>query len=494
MKILRNVFFLYGRLIISMVISLYTSRVVLSELGIVDYGLYNVVGGVVVMMAFLNHAMTASTQRFLTFWAHDKEYQQRVFNNSRTIHVVLAIVVLILGETVGLYVLKNYILIPPEREFAIGLVYQFSLFSFLTTILNVSNNAMMVAKEELKFFSLFGVLETFLKLLGAYLLIFMIHDRLIVYSFFNFLIALIIFISTFFFTRKRYSIVKHSNYGIDKRLSKEMAAFAGWNLIGVYAGLGYIVGVNILLNLFFGAYINAARAVAFQVQNAINMVVSNLQLAFNPGIVKNYSEGKENEYLSLFYLSSKMSFSILLILVIPVYLNIDFILQLWLKEVPGFAAIFIKIILIEILINCLSGPMHNLLQATGKVKIYQIIVSSLLLLNMPISYILLRNNYGPEFTFLVSLVISFLALILRIGLLKYIINFNLKHYWSTVAYRLLILSIFTIFLIYLRKTFYFETLGYTLLMVIILIFLIFVIVINREEKIKLKEVILSKIK
>ncbi|MEO6850005.1 MAG: lipopolysaccharide biosynthesis protein, partial [Mucilaginibacter sp.] len=264
-KIAKNTLMLYFRMLLSMVVTLYTSRVVLNTLGVQDFGIYNVVGGIVIMLGFLNYAMTASTQRFLTFeiGKNDMLQLKKVFSMSTTIHAIISLVVLVLAETIGLWFLNSYLHIPHARMYAANWVYQFSIFSFIVTVLSVPYNAAIIANEKMNVYAYVGVFEVTLKLMLVFLLVFMPYDKLITYSLLLFIVSIILRIIEGTYCKRNFEESKNYKFIWDKALFKSLGNFASWNLLGVSAGIGYNQGVNILLNIFFGPTINAARGIAF---------------------------------------------------------------------------------------------------------------------------------------------------------------------------------------------------------------------------------------
>jgi O-antigen/teichoic acid export membrane protein len=441
-RIAKNTAMLYFRLLFSMAISLYTSRVILNALGVEDFGIYNVVGGIVVMFGFLNNAMSASTQRFLTFEMGKGDHSQlnRIFSMSITIHALIALFVLILSETGGLWILNTQLNIPAGRMQAANWVYQCSIFAFIITILYVPYNAIIIAHERMKVFALVSILEVVLKLFITLLLLWLGFDKLKLYAVLVLLVSLVIGIIYTTYCKLEFLECKF-HFFWDKQLFQKMSSFASWNLLGVFAGITYNQGVNLLLNVFFGPVVNAARGVAYQVQGAINGFVTNFQLAVNPPITKSYAIG-DNQYMySLIFSASKYSFYLMFVLSLPIMLETDFILKLWLKTVPEYTAIFTRLVLIDVLICSLSGSLQSMAQATGNVKRYQLVVSGILLLNLPLSYILLKLEFAPQATFIVSIIASLGALLARLIVLKMIVSFPIKKFFTTVLYRVVAVSI-----------------------------------------------------
>lgn len=426
-----------------MIVSLYTSRIVLSTIGVVDFGIYNVVGGIVIMLGFLNNAMTASTQRFLLFelGKNDSVELKRVFNMSLTIHIALALLIFVLAETIGLWILNNYLKIPINRLDAAKWVFHFSVMSFMVTIINVPFNAAIIAHERIKAFAIIGILEVLLKLTIVFILTLISFDKLELYSLLIFLVTLIIAGIYFFYCKLNFIESKGYTFNWDRFLFKKMSNFAGWNLLGVSAGLAYIQGINILLNVFFGPTINAARGIAFQVQGALNSFVSNFQTAVNPPITKNYALKNYDVSFKLVFGASKFSFFLLLLFSMPILIETDLILRLWLREVPENTVMFTRLVIIDILIGSISGAIQNIAQASGEIRNYQLIVSGILLLNLPTSYIFLMMGYSPEITMLVSIFFSIVAMFARLLIVKGIIDFPSGLFMKNVIFRIIAVTI-----------------------------------------------------
>jgi O-antigen/teichoic acid export membrane protein len=441
-RIAKNTGLLYFRMLFTMAISLYTSRIILSTLGIEDFGIYNVVGGVVIMFGFLNSAMASSTQRFLTFelGKSDSLRLKQVFSISVTLHVIISIIILVLSETFGLWFLNAKLTIPPERLIAANWVFQFSVFTSVLTILSVPYDAAIIAHERMNVFAYISFIEVVLKLIAVYLLQWFGLDKLILYAILIFFISLILRVIYGMYCTKNF---KESHYYFfwEKKLFIEMTGFAGWNLMGVFAGIGYGQGVNILLNIFFGPIVNAARGIAFQVMGAINQLVTNFQIAVNPPIIKLYANRDDNNMYKLIFASSKFSFYLLLLFIIPLFIETQFVLSIWLKNVPDYTVSFTRLVLIDILICSLSGPLQILAQATGKVRSYQLIVSVILLLNLPISFLLLKMGYSPQSTFVVSIVLSGFALFARLLVLRRLTVFPIQLFLRKVVLTSLVVSI-----------------------------------------------------
>lgn len=403
-RIAKNTLLLYFRMIFLLIISLYTSRIVLQTLGVEDYGIYNVVGGVVTMFAFLNNAMGSATQRFLNFDLAQNNDQalKETCNTALIVHFLIALLVIILSETIGLWFLYEKMVIPNERMTAAFWVFQCAIFIMAVNIISVPYNAVIIAHEKMGAFAYISILEASLKLFIIYLLYISPFDKLIVYSILLLLVSVII---RFVYTTYSHKHFKETKFLFiwKKNKLKEMGAFASWNLIGNLALIGLTQGLNILLNMFFGPIVNAARGVAVQVQGAIQQFATNFQTAINPQITKSYAAGQLDYMHSLVCKSSKFSFFMVLLLSLPFIIMTDYVLILWLKTPPAYTAIFLRIILINAMVDCLSNPLNNAINATGKIRTFQLTNGVLMLLVVPLGYIALQFNTPPTIVFLIQL-------------------------------------------------------------------------------------------
>ena len=435
-----------------MVVSLYTSRVILNVLGVSDFGIYTVVGGVVFLFTFISGSMAGATQRFLAFelGTDNRIRLKQVLNSSVIIHLLLALSLLVLAETIGFWLFVEYINIPEERMRAASYVYHFSVITFFVTIVTVPYKALIIAHEDMGIFALMGVVETVLKLAIVYLLFFVTWDKLIVYAALVLLVTFLIGVMQFIYCRSKYEECRFE-WCSNRLLYSKLLTFSGWQIFGSLAFVLSSQGINILLNLFFGPIINSARGIAFQVDGAINSFVTNFQMAVNPQLIKAYASSERNYMTELLIYSSKYSFFLLFLLSLPVLLESDFILALWLKEVPPYSSVFLRLVILSSLVGCLSGSLMTVASATGRIKWYQIIVGGLLLLNLPESYILLKLGFPVYVPFVVVIINSFIALFSRIELLHRMVG--LSRYDFVVKVLLVVLLVggmATIFPCFLR--------------------------------------------
>ena len=432
-RIAKNTLVLYVRMLFTMGISLFTSRVVLQTLGVEDYGISSVVGGVISMFTFINAAMVSSTQRYLNFELvrGDANQIRSVFSTSLQIHALIALAIIVLSETVGLWFLNEKLVIPEARMTAAMWVYQCSILSCAVSIMSTPYNAVIVAHEKMSAFAYISILDVSLKLLVVYLLVVLPFDKLIILSILTLLVQL--------FIRYIYTIYCHRHFPesyfqfwFNKTLFKEMFGFAGWSFWGNLAAILYTQGLNMMLNIFFGPIVNAARGIAVQVQSAVQQFVGGFQTALNPQITKNYASNNLPQMHSLMFRSARFSFLLLFFLSLPVLMETNFILTLWLKTVPDDAVIFTQIMICISLIYTTANPCVIANQATGKVKIYQMVVGGILLLILPISYVVLKLGAPAYSVFIVHFCIESVAQFSRMYMLRKLIHLPLWQYMKNI--------------------------------------------------------------
>lgn len=442
-RIAKNTFMLYIRMLFLMIVNLYTSRVILQALGVEDYGVYNAIAGFIAMFSMVSSAIAGAISRFITFvlGQGDKDKLKKVFSTAIIIQLTLAAIVVVLVEAVGVWFLNTHMTIPDGREVAANWVLQFALVTFVLNLWSTPYNAALIAHEKMAAFAYIGIFEGVANLIIAFMVMCSPFDRLIVYGAFICLIALI--------TRMIYNgyCKKHFdecifNWTFDYKLFREMFSFAGWNFIGSISGLLRDQGINILFNVFCGPIINAARGLAIQVQTAVFKFSSNFYVAVQPQITKSYASDNVDESHDLVLRSSRFAFLLLTALIVPLITETDFILQLWLKEVPAHTTAFVQIILLCTLIDSLSTPLIYLMLATGNIKRYQIVVGLFNFINFPVAWIILYCGGSPELAQLSIIFFSLGALILRISMLRPLTHFPVRDFMvSTVSRCLFIVTI-----------------------------------------------------
>ena len=411
---------LYFRMFLVMGVSLYTSRIVLRELGAVDYGIYNVVGGITVMLSFLNGAMSMSTVRFLSFSLGRDDIQEasRVFRTAITIQILLSLIVVMLAETLGLWFLNHYMKIPSDQLSAANWVYQCALLSIIFLILRTPLKAVVIARERMEVFAILSVLEVVMKLVVALSLTIILANKLRTYALLNLAATALLVLLTLIYCRHRFPECRSLRSIYDKELFRPMAGFMSWSTIGTLSWVGKNQGCNILLNLFFGPVVNAAYALSSQVNTAINSFVQNFTTAINPQITKTFSVNdlKQTEHLIIY--GCKFSFYLILILSFPVLMATGPILKFWLGDYPSYAPVFIQLVLIISQIESFTYCIGAGVRATGRVKIYEMAVGGIQLLTLPIGYILLHSGLPPQSVFIAIAILALIALFVRLRVLK----------------------------------------------------------------------------
>lgn len=418
-RIARNTLMLYVRMLFLMFIGLYTSRVVLSTLGVTDYGIYGVVGGVVALFSVISGSLSAAITRFITFemGKGTEARLKNVFSSAATVQLILALLVVVIAEPLGIWFIENEINMPPDRHDAAHWVFQFSLLTFVINIISIPYNASIIAHERMSAFAVIGVLEGLAKLAVAFLIMYSPIDRLVYYAILMCVVAVGVRMAYSVYCRRHFPECRYT-FMWEPDLLRQMFAFAGWNFIGAASGTLRDHGGNVLINIFCGPVANAARAVSVQLGGAVQSFVSNFMTAVNPQITKSYAAQEKEYALSLVFRSSRYSFYLLYMLALPVLFNAGYILDLWLEDVPARSENFVCLALLLSLSECLSYPLVTLMLATGNIRNYQLIVGGLQLMNLPVSYLVLKAGAPPESIIVVAIVISQICLFARLLLLK----------------------------------------------------------------------------
>lgn len=436
-RIAKNTAMLYIRMLLTMVIGLYTSRVVLEQLGENDLGIYNVVGGIVTMFSILSSSLSSSISRFLTYelGRENHERLKKIFSTSVFIQLGLGILIAILVETGGVWFLNHKMNIAEERLFAANCVLQCSIVTFIINMMSVPYNAVIIAHEKMRAFAYIGVLEVVLKLAVALMLFITIFDSLITYSALLVLASGIVRI-TYSIYCKRHFEECHIELKFDKGIFKEMIGYSSWSFIGSSAAVLKDQGVNIIMNIFCGTAVNAARALALQVNNAVHSFAQNFMLAVNPQIIKSYASGNISYMFDLGFRSARLSFYMLLCLSLPMIVGMPFILNLWLTQVPEYTISFTRLVLILGMAEIISVPLQFMNFASGKLKVYQLTVGGIQMMNFPIAYLLLNFHFSPNSVFILSIVLSQVCLAARLQILHHTINLSIKRFLMEVYLRI----------------------------------------------------------
>ena len=432
-RIARNTLLLYGRMLLLMLVGLYTSRVYIGTLGEVDYGIYNVVGGLVGMFSIISGTLSAAISRFLTYelGKGDMAKLKAVFCTAVNIQIIFAISIIVLAEIFGLWFLDTQMNIPAERLPAARWVFHFSVLSFSISIISVPYNASIVAHEKMSAFAAISILEAVMKLVIAFLITISPIDRLVFFSILTMAVSILVRIVYGIYCRSHFEECTYSLV-LDKPLMKKMFSFAGWNFIGTTSGILRDEGGNILMNIFFGPAVNAARAISQQINSAVLNFTGSFMTALNPQITKSYAARETAQMMRLVFNGARFSYYLMLILALPLMLNMDYILSIWLKEVPDHTAAFGILALVFAMSETLSNPLITAMLATGNIRNYQIVVGGLQLLNVPVSYVLLKAGWAPETVLAVAIVLSQICLAARLVMLRGMIGLDVKAYLKSV--------------------------------------------------------------
>ncbi|MDE6538178.1 MAG: lipopolysaccharide biosynthesis protein [Muribaculaceae bacterium] len=485
-------------MLVSITVNLYTVRLLWNVLGIDNYGIYNVVGGVVMMFAFLNSAMIQSSQRFIAYeiGGGNMDRLKRTFSITLTVHFIIAIVIFVLSESIGLWFLNSKLNIPEGRMYAANWVYQCSIISFLITIISVPYNACIVAHEHMKIYGYFGILEVILKLIIVLIVAVLPFDKLIAYAILLVGVTLIMRLIYGIYCSRHFEEC-HVRKVKDPILMKQMFSFAGWSFIG---NMGFIVrdqGINIILNLFFDVAVNAAKSLASQVGNVINGFFHSFLMALNPQITKNYASGNLEEMKILMFQGCKYSLLLISMIAIPLIICAEAVLKLWLGDIAPYTVGFLQLTLILSFVDCVITPITTAIQATGKVKIFQIIISIIMISNLPLAWIALKLYLNPYIVLLISIITAMIALMARLIILHGLVYFSYRKFFSIVYKRSIIViilsSLFSYYLYMICSPNIWGLIGFGSLSVIMYLILAFFIALTNNEKRKVLDMLKNRL-
>lgn len=486
-RIAKNTIFLYIRMFLIMGVSLFTSRVILQALGVEDYGIYNVVAGFVSMFTFINSALTNASQRFITFslGKGSEEETNRVFSSSIIIHGIISLLFIIAAETFGLWFLNTKMVIPADRMFDANIVFQMAILSTVLLIMSTPYNALIIAEERMSAFAYISILDVIIKLLIVYLLYLSSFDKLITYAVLMFLSQLLIR-QVYWLYCRRHFVVSKFRWIVDKSLLKRLTSFSCWSLFGNLASVGAEQGVNVVLNIYFGPVVNAARGIATQVMNAVLGFTANLQMAINPQITKSYAVGDIQRMHFLIFAGAKFSFFLTILLAFPIIWSADTILHIWLGIVPKYTIPFVQIVLLNIALGTLTAPFQTAAQANGNIKRYQALVGGVLLLILPLTYYGLKLFPDPIFAYLINLGVSIMAQIIRCVMMRSMIDLSIRDYLKCVILpSCMVLVLSNIIPLYLYLKLDESTMSFiikTIASVLCIVLFTYLIGLNKSEK------------
>lgn len=442
-RIAKNTLLLYIRTLLTMAISLYTSRVILNVLGVSDYGIYNVVGGVVAMFSVISGTFSSSISRFITYELGSKNFErlQKIFSTSLNIQLIISAIIILVGEIVGVWFINYKMQIPPERLIAANWVFQCSLLTFVINLISIPYNASIIAHEKMSAFAYISILEVTLKLIIVYLLLLSPFDKLATYAILLVTVALIVRGTYGIYCKQHFKECKYQ-WIYDKKLSKEMLSFAGWSFFGNSAYMFNTQGVNILINLFFGVTFNAARGIATQVEAAIMQFANNFTMAINPQITKSYAAGDKEYMFALICRGAKYSYFLLLFFAIPFILEANTILKLWLKVVPEYAPIFLRLTMFGSMAMILGNTLLTAVSATGNIKYYQIWVTIIGCLVFPLTWLAYKLGCPVETAYILYMTIYFILVFVRLYFVKKQLQFPVMIFIRQVLLRVFAVSVF----------------------------------------------------
>jgi O-antigen/teichoic acid export membrane protein len=500
-RIIKNTMFLYFRMLIIMGVGFYTVRIVLDTLGVTDFGIYSLVASFVMILAFLNNTLTSGTQRFLTFEIGKENFVKlkQTFFTAILIHAALAVVILIFAETIGLWFLYEKMNIPADRFDAAFWAFQFAVFSAMVTIMQVPYNALIIAHEKMHIFAYIGILEAGLKLLIVYLLLISSYDKLITYA------ILMFFVSVFIAFIYRTYVVKnykesHFEFSFDKEVVKSMMHFSGWNIFGTLGSLLSSQGINIILNIFFGPIAVATRAISMQVSGGLSQFVNGFQQAVTPQITKLYAANQIEEMNKLLYQNSKYAFLLLWLLALPVILQLEYLLNLWLIKVPSDTLLFTQLMVLQALLYSIMRPFIMAIHAIGNMKYINLTAGTILMLVIPISYFLLKNGYPIYTPIVIYLMATFLEFCFELYFLNKYIKTSIvdliKYTLTPILIVVLVSLSLTLLLISIEKIDQdiYKLFIISILSALIIIFISYFIALDLNARIMLKNFIKRKIK
>lgn len=498
-RIVKNTGILYIRMLILMLLGFYTSRIVLNSLGVVDFGVYNVVGGIVSVFSILTTAMSGTTQRYITIalGENDIEKLKETFSVGLTIHLIISLILFICIEFLGLYFLYNFAVIPEDRLTAAFWVFQISTITAILTIINVPFNGTIIAHEKMSAFAFFSLIDVVIKLLICFILPYTSFDKLIVYASLLFISSVINFASMQIYCKRKFTEAQYK-LSWNKNMFKSMLGMTSWSLIDKIAYIGFAQGVTLVTNIFFGPAVNAASGIASQGSNVISQFTQNFQVAVNPQITKSYANGNLDDMHKLIIRSAKFSCFLLLYLIIPTYFEAETLLKLWLKNVPNHAVLYFKLSLIMTLINAVINPLQTSNMACGKVRNYLLARNLILLFVLPTTYLIYKLGGIPESSVIVNILIFTIAMIVGAKILQTQIQLKFSLFLHEVVLNIITITILSCIVPFLIHTYLdngiVRLIIMTLASIISTSLFIYIVGINNKERQFISEKIKSNFK
>lgn len=443
-RLARNTMYLYIRMFVILIVSLYTSRVILNTLGVIDFGIYNVVAGFVSLFGFLNATLSSSLQRFYNYelGSSGETGVSRVYSVGLKIHLVIALCLLLVLESFGIWYVNNVMVIPEDRLIAANFVFQAVIASMILIILQIPYLGAILAYERMNYYSLISIIDVLLKLVIVLVLPLFQSDKLIIYSILLLLISLFDFVAYVIFSKRNFNGLQYTN-NPDKSVLKGILSFSSWNLVGTFAFMLKGQGINMLLNSFFGPIVNAARGIAFQVNNAVSSFSGSISTSFRPQIVDSYAKNDYQRVSNLFYSEGRICFSLILLIIVPIIMEMDMILHLWLggDSIPENTSLYTILVLLDLLLCTINPSIGQVAFATGNIRRYQIANSCINLLLIPFCWLLLRFGFSATSVYILTIVFSILNQAVCLIELNHIFEVDLKKYAKTVVFPCLLATI-----------------------------------------------------
>ena len=494
-RIFTNTMFMYLRMLLVAMVSFYTSRVILNVLGVDDYGIYNIVGSIVVFLSFFKNALNNATYRYLTYeiGRGNLECLKRIFTMCLNAHYILALFIFIILEFVGVYILNYKLNIPSDRLYAANWVLQFSLITFCFEIIKTPFESSIIAHEKMSFYAITSILEVFIKLGVVFLLQIILFDKLILYSLLLTLVSMFTLCWYYIYNKRHFPEIKYE-YHWDNLMIKELLSYSGWSIVVNAADVSVTQCISVYLNLFYGVVANASMGIANQVNALISQFLNSFTTAFKPQIIKSYATNDNRYFMNLLFATSKLSFFLMFAVAFPIVINIDYILKIWLINPPEMAAIFLHCIVFYSLFDSFSSPLWTAVHATGKLKVHQILMSSIKLMNIPFGYLILYKGFPAYYIFVLYATLNGICAIVRIIYLRYLIGLDVRKYISEVISKIVIvslLSVITPLIEFHISDFYGVKLLVltTLSFLILYLPLIYIIGLNSSERLLVKSII-----
>lgn len=499
-RIAKNAIFLYGRLVVTMLISLYTTRVVLNVLGVVDFGIYNVVCGFVALFAFLNTTMSNGIQRFYNYEAGKNgiESVTKVYQTAMQIQFLLALLICFIIDPIGIWYINHQMVIPSERLFAANWIFQFSILSLVFVVMQVPFSAAVMAHEKMDYYATIGIVDAILKLVIILILPFLEGDSLIVYGGLILAISILNFLFYSIYSLKNFKELQLERI-FHKDMFKSIFKFTGWNMVEMFAWTMQGQGVNMIINLYCGPIANAAQGVASQISSALNSFCSNLSVAFRPQLVHSYAESDYERTTNMMFGMSKAMFVLMAMMVIPLSLEMNYVLHIWLgNSIPEYTLQFSVLLICSMLPRNMTMALSQVIHASGKMKNYQLGSALIILIVLPLSYIVLKLGYSPVYIYAFNILIFLLLWFVDLHLLRNVFEFSLNKYFKTVAIpcilTLVLSSICPYFVHILFEEGIVRLICVLLISTISIVIIAYLLLLSQQEKQAIKAIVVNKLK